>query len=137
MEGAIAEEAEAELAAAAEPEAETGQDASDGDAEGLYRSEDEAADEFAGEGAAPGAVGESEFSEEGAVELEAAGGAEQEALKAAADEEPDAGRLAARELDAPVDDPSVGLTVLRVIEIGLAAALIVLIGLTLWVRQRG
>jgi hypothetical protein len=113
MEDAIAEEAEAELAAAAEPEGETGQGASDGDTEGLYRSE-EAADESAGESAV-----------------------EQDALKAARDEELAAGRLAATELDSPVDDPSAALTALRVIEIGLAAALIVLIGLTLWVHQRG
>ena len=146
MEDAIAEDVQAELAAAAEPEAETGQSAGDGVTEGS----EEAADELEGESAA---VGESEFSEQGAaepaaggyaefagesaVEQEAAGGAEQEALKAAADEDPDTGRLAATELDFSDEDPSVSLSLLRVIEIGLAAALIVLIGLTLWVRQRG
>ena len=139
MEGAIGEEAEAEMASAAEPETDTGQGASDNDTEGLFRSED-AADEFAGESAPSGAEGESEFSEDSVVEQEPAGGAEsaeQEALKAAADEELLAGRLAASELEPLTEDSSVSLTVLRMIEIGLAAALVVLIGLTLWVRQRG
>jgi len=136
MEGSIAEEAEG---SAAEPETDTGQGVSDSDTEGLFRSED-AADEFAGESDLSGAEDELEFSGDSAIEQEPAGGAEsaeQEALKAAADEELLAGRLAASELEPLTEDSSDSLTALRMIEIGLAAALIVLIGLTLWVRQRG
>ena len=136
VEGSIAEEAEG---SAAEPETDTGQGASDSDTEGLFRSED-AADEFAGESDLSGAEDELEFSGDSAIEQEPAGGAEsaeQQALKAAADEELLAGRLAASELEPLTEDSSDSLTALRMIEIGLAAALIVLIGLTLWVRQRG
>ncbi len=80
------------------------------------------------------------LTEEAAAKSEADGDAEiavEAALEPAADEELSAGRLTANELDFSDEEPSVSLSLLRVIEIGLAAALIVLIGLTLWVRQRG
>ena len=137
LKDAIVEEAVGVL-----PEAESGSDAEDGAAEGLFRSEEDAASaEPAEESAAePGSVGESEFAGEGDVDLEAASAldsADQEALKAAVEEDLLAGRLAANELDSPENVPSAALNMLRLIEIALAAALIVLIGLTLWVRQRG
>ena len=136
LEDAVAEEAEGTL-----PEAESGSDAEDGFAEGLFRSEEDAVSaELAEEGAAaPGDVGESEFAGEGDADQEAASAlesAEQEALKAAVEEDLLGGRLAANELDSPDEAPSAALNILRLTEITLAAALIVLIGLTLWVRQR-
>lgn len=123
---------------AAEPEASGEADIPE---DGAAAAEAEGESEFAEESAAaPEAVGESELTDESAVQLEAASGtesAEQEAHKTDADEELSAGRLATNELDFSDEDPSVSLSLLRVIELGLAAALIVLFGLTLWVRQRG
>ena len=143
------------------PEAEAVGEAEDGLAQGFYRSDDQAADaepaeeiaaapEFGSDtgiveesAAAPesgglpaeGAAepGEAEFADESPADLEALSGADQDALKAAAEEE----RLAATELEFTDQDPSVSLNLFRLIEIGMAAVLIVLIWLTLWVRQRG
>jgi len=137
FEEAVVEEAEGVL-----PEAEFGSDAEDGFAQDLFRSDEDAtsgepADESA---AAPVDVGESELAGEGTVDQEAAStldSADQEALKAASEADPLEGRLAATDLDSPEEAPSTALNMLRLIEIGLAVALIVLIGLTLWVRQRG
>jgi hypothetical protein len=127
------------------PEAEAVGEAEDGLAQGFYRSDDQAADaELAEESAAAPEAGglpaegiaepgEAEFADESPADLEALSGADQDALKAAAEE----ARLAAAELEFTDQDPSVSLNLFRLIEIGMAAALIVLIGLTLWVRQRG
>jgi len=133
------EETDAELAL---PEAESVGEAEDGFAQGFYRSDDQAADAELGEesAAAPEAgglpsEGEAEPGEpdESPADLEALSGADQDALKATAEE----ARLAAAELEFTDQEPSVSLNLFRLIEIGMAAALIILIGLTLWVRQRG
>ncbi|MFQ5922162.1 MAG: anti-sigma factor family protein [Anaerolineales bacterium] len=125
LEEAIMEEAESELAVAAEPEAESVGDADDRPAQGLFRSEEDAAGE--------------ELAEQGAAEREAV--AEEElagegALKADAEQEPSAEELIV-DRDLAEDEPSLSLSPFRVIEIGLGVAVIVLVGLTLWVRQRG
>ncbi len=136
------EETESELAL---PEAESVGKAEDGLAQDLFRSDDQATGaELVEEGAAApeagglpaeGAAepGESEFAEESLADLGTLSEADQDALKAAAEE----GRLTAAELELPDKQPSVSLNLFRMIEIGLAAALVILIGLTLWVRQRG
>ncbi len=127
------------------PEAESVGEVEDGLAQNLFRSDDQAtgaelveesaaAPEAGGlpaEGAAE--PGESEFAEESLADLEALSEADPDALKAAAEE----GQLTAAELELPDKQPSVSLNLFRMIEIGLAAALVILIGLTLWVRQRG
>jgi hypothetical protein len=136
------EEAESELAL---PEAESVGEAEDGLAQGLFRSDDQAAGaELVEESAAAPAAGgppaegaaepgESEFADESLADLEALSEADQDALKAAAEE----GRLTAAELELPDKQPLVSLNLFRMIEIGFAAAFVILIGLTLWVRQRG
>lgn len=142
LEEGRSEEAESELAL---PEAEAVGEAEDGLAQGLFRSDDQAAGaELAEESAAAPAAGglpaegiaepaEEEFTDESPADLEALSEADQDALKAAAEE----ARLAAAELEFTDQEPSVSLNLFRLIEIGMAAALIILIGLTLWVRQRG
>jgi anti-sigma factor RsiW len=119
------EQDESELPAAAEPEADSVEDADDGLAQGFLRSDEAAAGE--------------ELAERGAAERETL--AEEEpvgegALKTDAAQEPSAGELIA-DRDLAEDETSLSLSLLRAIEIGLGAVVIVLIGLTLWVRQRG
>ena len=137
------EETESALAL---PEAESVGEAEDGLAQGFYRSDDQAAgEELAEESAAAPAAGgppaegiaepgKSEFTDESPADLETRAETDQDALKAAADEGASEGRLAAAELEFSDEKPSVSFSLLRGIEIGLAAALVVLIGLTLWVR---
>ena len=114
------EQAESELAAAAEPEAESVEDADDGFAQGLLGSGESAAGEELA-AAEREAAAEEQFTAEGA-------------LKADAEQEPFAEELIA-DRDRAEDQPP--LSLLRTIEISLAAVVILLVGLTLWVRQRG
>ncbi len=120
------EEAESEPAAAA---------VEDGFGQGYLRSDEDARESELG--APPG----EELAEEQALEgePEALPGealAVEGALKADAAQEPSAGESIA-DRDLAKDEPPLSLGPLRAIEIGLAAAVIVLVGLTLWVRQRG
>jgi hypothetical protein len=137
---------------------------SDGNAEGSEFDDESAAapgaegeSEIAEErAAAPAAGGEADVPEQGAADLDAGGyeelaaevvvepeaGSDSEiagegALKAAPDQESSTEQLAGDEIGLLGKMPSVSLSLFRVIEIGLAAALFVLFGLTLWVRQRG
>ena len=128
------EAAERDLAAEAEIAAESAAEAEDGFGQGYLRSDEDARASAAE--APPG----KELAEEQALEGEpealpgeelAAGGA----LKSDAAQEPSAGELIVGR-DLAEDEPSVSIGPLRAIEIGLAAVVIVLVGLTLWVRQR-
>ena len=142
LEEGRSEETEGELAL---PEAESVGESEDGLAQGLFRSDDQAAGaELTEESAAAPAAGglpaegiaepaKEEFTDESPADLEALTEADQDALKAAAEE----AQLAAAELEFTDQEPSVSLNLFRLIEIAMAAALIILIGLTLWVRQRG
>ncbi len=139
LEEGRSEETESELAL---QEAESVGEAEDGLAQGLFRSDDQAAGaELAEESAAAPEAGDIPAEgiaepgelDESPADLEALSEADQDALKAAAEE----ARLAAAELELLEEKPSASLNLFRVIEIGMAAALVVLIGLTLWVRQRG
>ncbi len=115
------EDAESGIAAAAELEAGSVEDADSGLAQGFPRSGETAADgELAEQGAA--ARVEEQFAAEGA-------------LKADAEQAPSAEELIA-DRDLAEDGPSLSLGPLRAIEIGLGAVVIVLVGFTLWVRQR-
>lgn len=125
LEGTVMEQAAGAQATATvtapEAEAEAVEDADVGPAPGFLRADEAAVPEgLAGQGAA----------EQGAVVEE------EGALKASAEPEP-----LAEELPAPgnyaEEEPSDSLAPLRVIEISLAAVVILLVGLTLWVRQRG
>ena len=143
LEEGIAKETESELAL---PEAESVGEAEDGLAQGFYRSDDQAAEaELAEESAAaPEAAGlpaegiaEPGELDESLADLEASTDTDQDALKAAGEEDASEGRLTAAELEFSDEEPPASFNLFRVMEIGLAAALVVLIGLTLWVRQRG
>ena len=146
LEEGISEETES---ASALPEAESVGEAEDGLAQGLFRSDDQAAGaELVEESAAAPEAGglpaegtaepgESEFSDEIPADREAAAGEEQDALKVAPEEDSADGPLKPAEPEFSDEKPSISFNLFRVIEIGLAGALIVLFGLTLWVRQRG
>ncbi|MFQ5944223.1 MAG: anti-sigma factor family protein [Anaerolineales bacterium] len=129
LEEPMVEEAESELAAAAEPEAEAAEDADDGSAEGLTSAGESAGGE---EQAEDEVAGRNLYADEGTA-YRVAPVEEQvpveEALKAPPETSLDT--VGTTTEDAP------SLTVLRTVEIGLGVVLIALIGLTLWVRQRG
>ena len=129
------EEAERELAAAAEPEADSVGDAEDGFARGPLGSGESAAGGELAADEREAAAGEelAEAEREAAAEE---GFTAEGALKAEAEQEPSAEEsIVGRDLSE--DEPLPPLGPLRAIEIGLAAVVIVLVGLTLWVRQRG
>ncbi len=143
LEEGITERIEGALAL---PEAESVGEAEDGLAQGFLRSDDQATDaELVEESAAAPEAGglpeesgaEPGESDESSADLEAASGADQDAFKAAPEEDSSDGRVKPTEPEFSDEKPSMSLNLFRVIEIGLAAALIVLFGLTLWVRQRG
>ena len=129
------EAAERDLSAAAETAAEPAAGAEDGFGQGYLRSDEDARkselEAPPGEELAEEQVLEGEPAALPGEDLVAEG-----ALKADAAQEPSAGEAIA-DRDLTDDGPSLSLGPLRAIEIGLAAAVIVLVGLTLWVRQRG
>lgn len=141
LEGAAMEQAAGEPAGTAVPQAESIEDL-DAGAAPRYQGADEvaAAEPQADQGAAAaeGAVeeqlaGEGAAARDGAVEEQLA---REGAYKADAEQEP-LGELAAAQADLAEQEPPNSLGPVRVIEIGLAAVVVFLGGLTLWVRKRG
>ena len=127
------EAAEQDLSAAAETATESA--AEDGFGQGYLRSDEDARESELG--APPGEeLAEEQVREREPAALPGEELVEEGARKADAAQEPSAGESIA-DRDLTEDEPSLPLSPLRAIEIGLAAAVFVLVGLTLWVRQRG
>jgi len=125
FEGAAAEPAPDELAAAPEPQADSIEDSDVGPAQRFLGADEAAAGEARAEqGAAePEAVFEEQPAAEGALKADGQRESLTEELPA---------QVSVAEEAAPFSQGP-----LRVVEIGLAAIVILLLGLTLWVRQRG
>jgi len=135
---AIVEEAEGEVAL---PTAAPVGEAEDATAQEFFESyEDPAGRDLTEERAAEPEVAAGGIAQESAAESEAAGQeeiVEDGALKADSEQEASLDDRFLEDVGFSDQEPSTSISLLRAIEIGLAAALIVLLGLTLWVRQRG
>jgi len=135
LEGAVMEQAAGEQAATAVPEAESIEDLAAGPAPGSLGADEVAAGEPIAErdAAGQGIADQDALPREGLVEEQLAG---EGAYKSDAAQEP-LGEALAAQTDLVEEEPSNSLGPLRIIEIAMAAVVIFLGGLTLWVRRRG